>query len=124
MKDVLEYWFREIPALPGLLACGVRFPDRHCLSQSHAPDFPPLQLETLWHLLAEVVPALNQHRIAATRLRWSYARAEVYFAARADGIALGILATPELPVEIAEEWLEQFLELGHPLPAPALQQAP
>jgi len=117
MQDTIETWFSQIPAAPGLLACGLRFPNFHCVNRTYADGFPPETLEATWHQLAEFITSLGQHRLAATRLRWCHGRGQLHFAMRPDGISLGLCLAAGLSGGSMDGLLDEFQGLGWVMPA-------
>ena len=90
MKQSIKEWLMQVPAAPGLLACGIRFEDQTVLCRSFSRDFPVVALEQAWRCVADTYRVLNVHRLPGPRLRWVYSHAELHCLRRDDGIMLGL----------------------------------
>jgi hypothetical protein len=108
MNSTLHDWLRSKTQRASILACGLRLPDQSCFSQSYSKAFSPAQLDQTWQRLAETVQSLSQHRIAATRLRWTYDQSQLYFAMRSDGTAFGMF-TLRSPSEADQRAIDQLI---------------
>ena len=113
MKESFQHWLTENSLVPGVLACGVRFPDRSCLSQSHTELLPNERLDQIWQRLSETVTFLNSQRLAPTQLSWTFSESQIHLALRPDGISLGLITAPEASESPALAALVQrFLQFG------------
>lgn len=109
MKSVITKWLKERTGTPGVLACGVQFPDASSCSQSHSPQFSPPVLEHTWRCVADTFQVLKlQQHFPATRLRWIYEHAYLYCAQREDGLCLGVFTAKD-PAALDTGALEQLL---------------
>jgi len=95
MKETINLRLSRNARVPGVLACGVRYPDQTVFSQSWSSDFPVSALENTWRCVADTFPVLQLHRLSGDWVRWVYERAYLYVTRRCDGISLGILARKE-----------------------------
>lgn len=90
MKDFLNQWLGRHARLRGVLACGVRFPDRTSLTQSWSPEFPEPSLDNAWRCASDAFQVLKVNFFPNERVRWVYEKAYLHCARRDDGICLGI----------------------------------
>jgi hypothetical protein len=117
MNEAFSRWIEQNGTLPGVLACGIRFPDGNAACHISSGDLTTAQLKQTLEQLADAVKGLNLHRLVATRLQWSYENGRVYYVLRRDGIGLGaVTAPPVTPDDLAvvEQFLENFLRLTTP----------
>ena len=96
MKESTNLWLSSAARLPGVLACGVRYPDNSTFTQSWAEGFAPERLDNALRCVADTFQVLNLNRVPATSVRWVYEQAFLYCARRSDGICLGIFCTKDL----------------------------
>jgi hypothetical protein len=90
MKELLKQWVGQHAQLPGVLACGVRFPDKTSFTQSWAADFRVQSLERAWRSSGEAFQVLKIYFFPTDYVRWVYEKAVLHCARRDDGICLGI----------------------------------
>lgn len=90
MKEAVRSWMAHNPRVPGLLAYGVRFPDKSSLSESYSPDFPLEAMENAWRCIADTYQVLTLHRLPVARMNWVYERSLLTCVRRNDGIILGL----------------------------------
>ncbi len=114
MKEAFQNWLNQRGRLPGVLGCAVRFPDRVCLSQDNTRSLPAEKLDEAWNQVAEAATGLNQHRLAATHLLWTFAEGQLHCAIRSDGIVLGLItpvSTDTYDPALIDKVVEEFLQL-------------
>lgn len=89
MSELINRWFSRTGRVPGMLACGLRYPDGNTFSRSwEVPLTEPL-LNELWtrlHPITEVAGA-----DAPESLRWTFDKNVVVGAARANGPTFFVL---------------------------------
>ena len=90
MKESLNQWLNQRSRLRGVLACGVRFPDKTSLTLSWSSEFAALSLENAWRCASDAFQVLGVNAFPNERVRWIYERVLLYCACREDGICLGI----------------------------------
>jgi hypothetical protein len=113
MKESFQHWLTDNTLVPGVLGCGVRFPDRSSISQSHVDLLPVERLDLVWQRLAETVTTLNSLRLTPTQMSWTFAGSHIHLVLRPDGIHLGLVTTPEASESQAIGALvERFLQFG------------
>jgi hypothetical protein len=115
MKETINLWLSKHARVPGVLACGVRYPDQAVFSQTWSSDFPVSVLDNTWRCAADTFPVLQLHRLSGDWVRWVYERAYFYVTRRRDGICLGIFTLKDPlghdPGEI-RRLLSEFQALG------------
>ena len=103
MKEFLNQWLSRRARLPGVLACGVRFPDKTTLTQSWSPEFTAPSLDNAWRCASDAFQVLKVNFFPNERVRWIYEKALLHCARREDGICLGIFTAKERgAVDVAE----------------------
>ncbi|HXG48621.1 MAG TPA: hypothetical protein VNO52_13420 [Methylomirabilota bacterium] len=114
-REIIQQWFEQHLAKPGVLAAGILWPDQTSLSRAFGASWGEKQLSDTWRGLAGVIDALGLQRIAARRLRWVYERGQVHFFIRPDGVALGILSGPgHAASNLINLLFSEFEQLGRP----------
>jgi hypothetical protein len=122
MKAQLNLWLSQRARIPGVLACGLQYPDRSCFTQQWAEGFEATPLEKSLACTADVWRLLHVQGMNAQWLRWSYRDAFLYFAQRSDGVSLEVIAarsSATIDLQQVASLLVSFLEdVPHPSPAP------
>ena len=95
MKESLSQWLSRRARLRGVLACGVRFPDKTSLTQSWSPDFTTRSLDNAWRCASDAFQVLRVNFFPDERVRWVYEKALLLCARREDGICLGIFTAKD-----------------------------
>ena len=95
MNEFLSQWLNQRARLPGVLACGVRFPDKTSLTQSWSPDFTTRSLDNAWRCASDAFQVLRVNFFPDERVRWVYEKALLLCARREDGICLGIFTAKD-----------------------------
>jgi hypothetical protein len=114
VKDLIKNWLLQRRRVPGILAYGVRFPDKTALSESFAREFPAPALENVWRCLSDTYQVLGLHRIPAIRMQWSYQNGALWSSRRNDGIILGLF-TAKKPTDADHQGIEQLFAEFHAL---------
>jgi hypothetical protein len=96
MKETLRQWLEELPAVQGVLACGLRFPDRSSVNRSWSSDFQAGTLDNLWRCVGDTFDVARLHQLPDRRLRWVFSRLALHCEKRADGVVLGLVTEREL----------------------------
>ncbi len=114
MRAFFQSWLNQQGAKPGVLLGGVFLPNHTCLGCSGSADFPEEKVEEVMRHLQEYSASLLQHRLGATRMLWTFEKAQLHWTARADKVSLVLLTTTNTticePSEI-EAVLGEFLAL-------------
>jgi len=93
MKESLNQWLSRRSRLRGVLACGLRFPDKTSLTLSWSSEFSTPSLENAWRCASDAFHVLGVNSFPNERVRWVYEKALLHCACREDGICLGIFTT-------------------------------
>lgn len=72
MKESFNNWLTETMKISGVLACGVRSPDRRTFTRSGSPQFTPVALEQACRCLADTFQIINANRFPSGLVRWVY----------------------------------------------------
>jgi hypothetical protein len=97
MKEHVHGWLTEKMKIAGVLACGIRAPDRKTFTRSASPQFTPVALEHACRCLADTFQILGSNRFPSALVRWVYTNYFVYGSTREDGICLAVLTRREPP---------------------------
>src|SRR5207247_1616549 len=95
MKEFLSQWLSRRARLRGVLASGVRFPDKTSLTQSWSPEFTEPSLDNAWRCASDAFQVLRVNFFPNERIRWVYEKALLHCARREDGICLGIFTAKD-----------------------------
>jgi len=109
MKDAFKRWLADNTLLPGVLACGVRFPDRESFSQCYSDALKSDQLRDVWQAVADASAQLGAKPAPPQRHRWVFESAHIHVAVRSDGVSLGVLTRPDASAAAVGAVLESFL---------------
>ena len=115
MQEQIHNWLTEKMKVGGVLACGIRLPDRKTFTRSHSPQFPPIALENACRCLSDTFQIINSNRFPMGLVRWVYENYFLYGIGRPDGLCLALLtrrnAVPSLqPLEL-ERIASEFQQL-------------
>ena len=95
MKEPLQQWVSQRARLPGVLACGLRFADKTCFTESWSSDFPVQNLDHAWRCASDAFQVLKINLVPHEYVRWVYEKAFLYCARRDDGICLGVFTAKD-----------------------------
>ena len=95
MKELLSQWLSRRARLRGVLACGVRFPDKTSFTQSRSPEFTAPSLENALRCASDAFQVLKVNFFPDERVRWVYEQVLLHCARREDGICLGIFTAKD-----------------------------
>jgi hypothetical protein len=101
MKEEISQWFEQSAPFEGILACGVRHPDRTTVTKSWADGFSDLSIENALRCVADLFQVLPLSHLPQGRVRWVYRNALLHCERRADGICLGIFTANEAGCDAA-----------------------
>jgi hypothetical protein len=90
MKENIHNWLSEKMRVAGILACGIRSPDRKTFTRSLSPQFAPVALENACRCLSDTFQILNSNRFPIELVRWVYDKYFVYGFVRQDGHCLAV----------------------------------
>jgi len=110
MNSEFNSWLKENTAFPGVLACGLRYPDKTTFSHSYAAEFATDKLEPAWRTAVEAFQTSKQSKQSFSRLRWVFDKALFHCAVRGDGVCLGIFTSKGTQEPSAESVDRLFAE--------------
>jgi hypothetical protein len=95
VREHVHAWLTEKMKTAGVLACGVRAPDRKTFIRSQSPQFTQAALEQACRCLADTFQVLHANRFPSTLVRWVYENYFLYGSMREDGICFAVLTHRE-----------------------------
>lgn len=95
MKADFKKWFAALPAIPGMLACGVRQPNGKCLGYGDDKIYPAEKIEKLLKQCAELHAPLATTELAPLWTTWAFEHGQIRFVSRADKWLLLMLVSSE-----------------------------
>ena len=109
-------WLKENAHLGGVLACGVRYPDKSVFSQVYDQKFHQHKIEEIWSSVAETFQSLKLQRLPTTRLKWTFDEAFLHCVVRNDGVHLCVLTgrkekKDQVNSETLNQLMSEFLDL-------------
>ena len=108
MKEMLNLWLSKNARLPGVLACGLRYQDKACFTQTWSSNYKTEALENALRCAADTFHVLQLNRFVSQWTRWVYENAFLYCARRTDGICLALITTKD-PLAFDQKQIEQLL---------------
>lgn len=115
MKDEIHNWLTEKMRVSGMLACGIRSPDRKTYTRGQSAQFTPVALEHACRCLSDTFQVVNSNRFPMQLVRWVYENYFVYGFQREDGHCLAVLTRRhEATLQPAD--LETIVAEFHSLP--------
>jgi hypothetical protein len=116
-----QEWLEKTAQYSGVLACGVRLPNKSSSVKTYHESFPEARIGELLQCLTEVAFTLRNSKVGGARLRWIFANGQIYSARRPDG-ATAVLATGKDPAASAiEELFADFLAMTSAYGPPPMQ---
>ena len=110
MKADFKTWFAALPAVPGMLACGVRQPNGKCLGYGDEKIYPAEKIEKLLKQFAELHGPLADAELAPRWTTWAFEYGHLRFVARPDKRLLMLLVSPDTEaVRELDRLAEEFL---------------
>jgi hypothetical protein len=97
MHEHIHNWLTEKIKTTGVLACGIRFPDRKTFTRNQSNQFAPVALENACRCMADTFQVLHSNRFSVQRVRWVFGNYFVYGSLREDGICFAIVTRREDP---------------------------
>ena len=115
MQEHVHNWLTEKMKVTGVLACGIRSPDRKTFTRSHSPQFQPIALENACRCLSDTFQIIQSNRFPAELVRWVYEKYYFYGFIRLDGHCFGLVTKRGAGPGIKHEDLEQIVTEFHAL---------
>ncbi len=105
MQEQVHNWLTEKTKVAGVLACGIRSPDRRTFTRSLSTQFPQMALENACRCLADTFQVLGSNRFPVRLVRWVFENYFFYGFMRSDGHCFALLtrrnaATGLLPQDL------------------------
>lgn len=91
MREQIQNWLTEKMKVAGVLACGIRFPDRKTFTRSASPQFSPIALENACRCVTDTFQVLQANRFPNELVRWVFENYFIYGFIRGDGLSLSLL---------------------------------
>ena len=95
MKADFKTWFAALPAVPGMLACGVRRPNGKCAAQGDDNNYPAVKIEKLLGQFADFHEPLAAAELSPRWTTWVFEYGQLRFVLRPDKWLLLLLVSPE-----------------------------
>lgn len=114
MRENIHNWLTEKTKIAGILACGIRSPDRKTYTRTLSPQFTPIALENACRCVTDTFQVLQANRFPANLVRWVFENYFIYGFVRPDGICLALLtrrSTAEIPTTDLEAIVAEFQSL-------------
>jgi hypothetical protein len=110
MKADFKTWFARLPAMPGMLACGVRQPNGKCIGYGDDRIYPAEKIEKLLGQFAGLHEPLAAAEFSPRWTTWAFEYGHLRFVMRPDKRLLMLLVSPDTEAvreldRIAEEFL-------------------
>lgn len=102
MKDFFNRWLSNNGRIPGILACGLHYPDHTVFSLSSNPAYPVPVLDPVWRCLSDTFQVYNHNRLPYGVVRWVYKNAHLYAGIRQDGVCVGFFVAADAHREVHE----------------------
>jgi hypothetical protein len=110
MKDNLKTWFAGLPAVPGMLACGVRQPNGKGTGFGDEKVFPSEKIEKLLKQFAALHEPLAAAEFSPCWTTWAFEYGQLRFVMRPDKWLLMLLVSPETEAaQNLDQLSEKFL---------------
>ena len=97
MQEKIHNWLTETMKISGVLACGIRSPDRKTVTRSNSSQFTPVALENACRCLGDTFQVINSNRFPMQLVRWVYENYFLYGIACPDGHCLAVLTRRKAP---------------------------
>ncbi|MFO1476353.1 MAG: hypothetical protein U1F98_06850 [Verrucomicrobiota bacterium] len=101
MSETVQSWLDRAAKVPGVQACGVRRADRSFGARSASGKISETQATQVVRDVAEAFYAMQQQRIPAEQLKWSFQGGVVLAVNRQAG-AIGVVVVGEETADSAE----------------------
>jgi hypothetical protein len=99
MKADFKTWFANLPAMPGLLACGVRRPNGKCGGYGDEKFYPIEKIEELLHNFSGLHEPLAAAELPPRWTTWAFEYGRLRYVPRNDKWLLMLLVAPETEAE-------------------------
>jgi hypothetical protein len=113
MQEEIHNWLTDKMKVTGVLACGIRSPDRKTFTRSFSPQFAPVALENAFRCLADMFQILNSNRFPVELVRWVYENYFLYAVIRPDGHCFAVLTRRHTAPTLRAEDLDKIIAEFH-----------
>jgi hypothetical protein len=116
MREHISNWLTEKTKVAGILACGIRSPDRKTFTRTHSPQFTQIALENACNCVTDTFQILQSNHFPSELVRWVFENYFVYGFTRPDGYCLALLTRRNV-TEVQPAELETIVAEFQSLPA-------
>jgi hypothetical protein len=110
MPADFKSWFASLPAVPGMLACGVRQPNGKCAGYGDEKIYPAEKIEKLLGQFATLQEPLVAAGFFPRWTTWMFVYGQLRFVARPDQRLLMLLVSPDTEAaQMLDRLAEEFL---------------
>ena len=109
MQEHIHNWLTEKMKVPGILACGIRSPDRKAFTRSMSPQFQPVALENAFRCVSDTFQIMNSNRFPTGRVRWVFENYFLYAFLRGDGHCFSVLTRRNTNHPLSMETLDNLV---------------
>ena len=92
IKEITNRWLARNTKAKGVLACGVRYPDRSTYNQTTSTNFSAAALDRSWESIASTFQYLKQNQNDVDQMCWVFENYLLFCAVRSDDTCLGVFA--------------------------------
>ena len=108
MQDQIHNWLTEVMKISGVLACGIRSPDRKTVTRSNSNQFAPIALENACRCLGDTFQVINSNHFPMEVVRWVYENYFLYGITREDGFCMAVLTRRKAPSNLQPQDFEKI----------------
>lgn len=110
MNELIPNWL-DNPSLSHVLACCLYLPDGESHVQMAGTEPANNNIELALKHIVDIAPSLRNQRLLPGQMIWSFAGGRLYYATRADGVALGLYCRTGSDTEAAavNDFLADFM---------------
>ena len=108
MQEHIHNWLTEKMKIAGVLACGIRSPDRKTFTRSMSPQFQSVALENAFRCVSDTFQIMKSNRFPTGLVRWVFENYFLYAFARADGHCFAVFTRRSTNTPLQPETLEQM----------------
>jgi hypothetical protein len=118
MSDPLKQWLAGCALVPGMIGCGIRFPNRECRSYSFTESFSRESIDQMLNSLAGTLNQFSDRNPPPRLLTWTFSKGHVRLIVRPDGVLFGCATASDSPnADNLKQVSEEFLTLQIPASA-------
>ena len=91
MQEHVHNWLTDKTKVPGVLACGIRSPDRKTFTRSQSTQFTAMAVENACRCVSDTFQVIKSNRFPTDSVRWVYENYFVVGVIRPDGHCLTLV---------------------------------